>query len=189
MAADERQRFLGNIAQDAERLSQLVTRLLDLARADLARAEHGVAIDAVATARAVADAFEGTRCHVSVEAPPSFPRMAVPESTLAAVLTTLVDNACQAGADRVEISMSIDDAKLVVTVADNGCGVEEHDRERIFENFFTTRRESGGTGLGLAIARSLLGGSGATLALIDSDEGAAFWITAPQAATPAGLQG
>ena len=189
MAVDERRRFLGNIAQDAERLSQLVTRLLDLARADLARAEHGVAIDAVSTARAVADAFEGTLCRVWVEAPASFPRMAIPESTLAAVLTTLVDNACQAGADRVEISMSVDDDKLVVTVADNGCGVEEHDRERIFENFFTTRRESGGTGLGLAIARSLLGGSGATLALIDSDEGAAFWITAPQAATPAGPLG
>ncbi len=184
MAVEERRRFLGNIAQDAERLSQLVTRLLDLARADLVRAEQGVAIDAVATARAVADAFEGTRCRVAVEAPASFPRMAVPESTLAAVLTTLVDNACQVGADRVEISMSAEDDILVVTIADNGRGIEAHDRDRIFDNFFTTRRESGGTGLGLAIARSLLSGSGATLALIDSEQGAAFRIGAPRATTP-----
>jgi signal transduction histidine kinase len=189
MAVDERRRFLGNIGQDAGRLSQLVTRLLDLARADLARAEQGVAIDAVATARAVADAFEGARCRVSVAAPPCFPPMAVPEATLAAVLTTLVDNACQAGADRAEISMSVEGETLAITVADNGCGVAAHDRERIFESFFTTRRESGGTGLGLAIARSLLGGSGATLALIDRDEGAAFLITAPRAAHASAASG
>ena len=73
MAVDERRRFLSNIAQDAERLSQLVTRLLDLARADLTRAEQGAAIDAVATARAVTDAFEGTRCRVSIDAPQALP--------------------------------------------------------------------------------------------------------------------
>ena len=178
MAADERRRFLGNIAQDAERLSQLVTRLLDLARADLARAEQGVAIDAVATAHAVADAFAGTKCRVAVEAPMPFPAMAVPEATLAAVLTTLVDNACQAGASRVGISMSVENDKLAIIVTDDGCGIEDHDRSRIFDNFFTTRRESGGTGLGLAIARSLLWGSGATIALIDSVHGASFKITA-----------
>jgi signal transduction histidine kinase len=181
MAVDERQRFLGNIAQDAGRLSQLVTRLLDLARADLTRAEQGVAIDAVATARAVADAFEGTRCRVSVAASPALPPMAVPEATLAAVLTTLIDNACQAGADRVEIALTVDDDRLRVTVADNGCGIEAPDRARIFESFFTTRREGGGTGLGLAIARSLLGGCGATIALADSEAGAMFVLSAPMA--------
>lgn len=179
MATDERRRFLGNIAQDAERLSQLVTRLLDLARADLARPEQGIAIDAVATARAVADAFEGARCVVAVEAPPALPRTALPQATLTAALTTLVDNACQAGANRIEISMSIEDDNLVVTVADNGCGIEEHDRNRVFETFFTTRRETGGTGLGLAIARSLLTGSGATLELVRSENGSIFEIRAP----------
>ncbi len=108
---------------------------------------------------------------MTVDAPASFPQLAVPEATLAAVLTTLVDNAYQAGADRVQISMSVEEDKPVVTVADNGSAIDDKDRDRIFESFFTTRRESGGTGLGLAIARSLLGGSGATLALIGSKRG------------------
>lgn len=185
MAIAERQRFFGNIAKDAERLSQLVTRLLDLARADLARTEQGVAVDAVATARAVADAFDGTRCRVSINAPSAFPRMAVPEATLAAVLTTLVDNASQAGADHVTIFMAEADDALVITVADNGSGIDERDRDRIFETFFTTRRETGGTGLGLAIARSLLSGCGATIALTASEKGAAFKIIAMRAAAPA----
>ena len=181
MAVDERRRSLSNIAQDAERLSQLVTRLLDLARADLTRAEQGAAIDAVATARAVTDAFEGTRCRVSIDAPQALPPRWVPEATLAAVLTTLIDNACQAGADRVGIVMTMEDDRILVTIADNGCGIAAHDRERIFDSFFTTRRESGGTGLGLAIARSLLGGCGATIALNDSEDGAIFEISAPKA--------
>jgi signal transduction histidine kinase len=181
MASDERRRFLGNIAQDSDRLSHLVTRLLDLARADLVRAEKGIAIDAVAVARAVADAFDGTRCKVVVESVPALPRMALPQSTLSAVLTTLVENACQAGAAKVDIELSTEDDRLVVTVADDGSGVEERDRDRIFETFFTTKRESGGTGLGLPIARSLLGGSDATISLTDSDTGATFKISAPKA--------
>ena len=107
--------------------------------------------------------------------------MAVPEATLAAVLTTLIDNACQAGADRVGIVMTMEDDRILVTIADNGCGIAAHDRERIFDSFFTTRRESGGTGLGLAIARSLLGGCGATIALNDSEDGAIFERSAPKA--------
>ncbi|KAK0358605.1 hypothetical protein LTR94_034755, partial [Friedmanniomyces endolithicus] len=45
MEPDQRRRFLGNIDSDARRLSDLVTRLLDLARADMARPEAGAAVD------------------------------------------------------------------------------------------------------------------------------------------------
>ncbi len=184
MADDERARFLGNIAADAGRLAQLVTRLLDLARADLMRADAETWCDPVSTARAVADAFDCANFRVRLDGVEGA-LIAIAPAALTAVLTTLVENARQAGASEVRIAVATS-ATAIVTVSDNGPGIAAGDRERIFEAFFTTRRASGGTGLGLAIARSLLGGSGATLELVDSPAGAAFVISAavPEAIAP-----
>jgi signal transduction histidine kinase len=44
---------------------------------------------------------------------------------------------------------------LRIKVADNGEGVSPNNRGRIFDSFFTTRRDSGGTGMGLAIVRAI----------------------------------
>jgi signal transduction histidine kinase len=57
------------------------------------------------------------------------------------------------------------------------------DRARIFEPFFTSRRDTGGTGLGLSIARSLLTASRAEIELVDgeSKRGARFRLTLPSA--------
>ena len=181
MKPADQARFLANIGADADRLAQLVTRLLDLARADLARPQSGDAADAMSVARATGDGFDGQRCRVTVEGKDALPPVALPPVTLAAVLTTLIENACQAGAQRVEVKLSANDAQLVLTVTDDGPGVPPGDRERIFDTFFTTRRDAGGTGLGLAIARSLLGAHGATLVLAESAKGATFCLTAPTA--------
>ena len=64
-----------------------------------------------------------------------------------------------------------------VTVRDDGPGVAAADIERIFEPFFTGRREEGGAGLGLAIARSLLAASGGTIVAERVAAGASFRIT------------
>jgi signal transduction histidine kinase len=72
MRAEERQRFLGNAAADADRLARLVQRLLDLARADMTTIEAGAQADVVAAARRVADSLprsnsssDGENCHVA----------------------------------------------------------------------------------------------------------------------------
>jgi two-component system, OmpR family, sensor kinase len=62
-------------------------------------------------------------------------------------------------------------------VQDDGTGISEGNRARIFDAFFTTRREEGGTGMGLAIARNLLGAHGAAIDLVPSAVGAVFDIT------------
>jgi len=68
-----------------------------------------------------------------------------------------------------------------MTVADDGCGIPAADADRIFELFFTGRRENGGTGLGLPIAASLLAASGGSIALASSERGATFVIRLPKA--------
>ncbi len=81
---------------------------------------------------------------------------------LEAVLTQLLTNARQHGASHVSVSAS-DGAGLLV--ADDGPGISEGNRDRIFAPFFTTRREDGGTGMGLNIAQAILQAQGASIRL------------------------
>jgi signal transduction histidine kinase len=182
MTPAERERFLGNIKADAERLSQLVGRLLDLARADMAQPDPGAAVDVMEVARQVADGFHRDGFAVAVAEVSDLPKVAVPVSTVEAVLNTLLENARQAGADRVVIGAAVRGGAVALCVTDNGRGIPAGDAERIFEPFFTTRRASGGTGLGLAISASLLRAGGGEIALDEAPaKGTRFVVTLPVA--------
>lgn len=183
MSQAERRRFLGNIAADADRLSQLVTRLLDLARADMAMPETGAEVTIGPAVRRVVDAHAAPGFRLIAELPPDLPAVDMPEAALEAVLTALVENARQAGARRVTFVASRTPRAVRLRVQDDGPGIPDADRARLFEPFFTSRRAEGGTGLGLSIARSLLAASRAEIVLADSDRGAAFELTLPRALT------
>jgi signal transduction histidine kinase len=64
---------------------------------------------------------------------------------------------------RIDIFISLDHNKALIEFRDNGCGMTDVVRRRVFDPFFTTRRGEGGSGLGLHIAwnlaTQLLGGS------------------------------
>ena len=170
MAPPDRARFLANADADAERLQRLVTRLLELARADMAKADGGQT-DVTAVAAGVAGLH-------TFDLPP-LPSVAVSASALERVLITLVDNSRQAGATQIALTGSADDHVVTLVVSDDGPGIPPTDRARIFEPFFTTRRAEGGSGLGLAIARSLLDATGGDIGLVDTASGTAFAITLP----------
>ena len=177
MSPADRRRFLDNIAGDTDRLSQLVTRLLDLARADMAMPEAGAAADLAEPVRRAADA---AGFPVEVDVPRDIPSVAAPLTTLESVLTILLQNARQAGARHATVTAALEGGDVVLTVADDGPGVPAADRERLFEPFFTSRRAEGGTGLGLPIARSLLAASHARIELTDAGPGATFRVTLPR---------
>jgi signal transduction histidine kinase len=177
MAAADRERFLANIAADAARLNQLVSRLLDLARADMARIADGVASDAAAAVRGVADAYAGIAVTHDL---PSLPPVGVPGAVIETVLGGLIENSRQAGAARVEITGRTVPGSVMLEVRDDGPGIAPGDRARVFEPFFTSRRSAGGTGLGLPIARSLLHAHRAAIELAEAaNGGAVFVITLP----------
>jgi len=180
MTPDERRRFLGNISADSARLSQLVGRLMDLARADMAMPQAGVVTDLASTARRVADAQGGGQggrgLDIALDLPADLPSVAAPEATIEAVLTALAENSRQAGATRLRISGAVVGDEVVLRISDNGPGVPPADRERLFEPFFTSRRETGGTGLGLSIARSLLAASSGRIGLVEGEAGAVFEV-------------
>ena len=176
MGANDRARFLSNIAADADRLNLLVSRLLELARADMATREAGATTDLTDV---LAQAADASLLAVTLPAG-SLPRVAVPRGVVETALSTLIDNSAQAGATRVDVTAAVAAAAVVLTIADDGRGIAAGDRDRVFEPFFTTRRADGGTGLGLAILRSLVEAHRGGIVLVEG-QGAAFRLTLPVA--------
>ena len=66
-----------------------------------------------------------------------------------------------------------------LTVSNDGDVISEQNRDKIFDAFFTTRRDSGGTGMGLAIVQSLLHANGGSIRLLRPEQGAAFEVLLP----------
>ena len=88
------------------------------------------------------------------------PVPAVPGSAgeLRQVLVIIISNALDAMEERGAITLATrkEDGFVVIRISDDGPGIPEEARSRIFEAFFTTKSEFGGTGLGLAIARKIV---------------------------------
>ncbi len=166
MAPEQRAKFMKNVSKDADRLTRLVQRLLELTRAE-SGTQRGEC-DAVQVARELQD----PRVVVVAVGPVM---TAMPAEALRAVLGHLVENAFQHGGNRVELCVT----GHALTVADDGPGISEANRARVFETFFTTARESGGTGMGLSIARALMRAFGGELQLDTPRSGASFTVILP----------
>lgn len=181
MSSEDRQRFIANATADADRLQRLVGRLLDLARADMTTVDADARADVGAVLAAVA-AWEGRGAvRIDLGLPDPLPLARITPEVLETIIATLVDNSRQAGAAIVKITAAQAQDAIVLTVSDNGRGVADADRERIFEPFFTARRAQGGTGMGLAIVRSLLTATGGRISCEAAETGAQFVLRLPVA--------
>jgi PAS domain S-box-containing protein len=76
---------------------------------------------------------------------------------------------------RIDVSLGQDDAFAWVDVRDNGPGVPDSMRERMFEAFVTSKSEEGGTGLGLAVSSTIADEHGGRLELRNHDGGGAWF--------------
>jgi signal transduction histidine kinase len=156
---------------ETDRLGRLVDDLLALARldeADRPRRRAPVDLDDLVLE-------ESTRTHrVPVRtAGVSAGRVEGDERQLAQVVRNLVDNAQRHAATQVAVALRREDDQLILVVDDDGPGVPEADRERIFDRF--TRideargRAAGGAGLGLAVVRRVVEHHGGTVTAVDGD--------------------
>jgi two-component system sensor histidine kinase FlrB len=100
--------------------------------------------------------------------------------SLVGALTNLLENALQAvdGGGRIDLDARRDGALLLLSVRDNGRGMNVETASRLFDPFFTTRAE--GTGLGLSIARGVARAHGGGIEVVSSPgAGAEFVLTLP----------
>ncbi|GII59453.1 two-component sensor histidine kinase [Planotetraspora thailandica] len=102
---------------------------------------------------------------------------------LIGVLNNLLVNARRHASSAVDVTTTRSDGYAVVIVADDGDGIAEQDRERVFEPFVrladARQRDPGGSGLGLAICRGIVGAHHGTLNVEDSPQGACFVMRLP----------
>lgn len=146
-----------------------------------------VHLDELLRTVAVLAAFPATALELQVDCPPGAVVWA-DRLALTRILVNLIQNARQAvesaGASGiVRVDVRPDDEMVEMEITDTGPGVPPHLRERIFDEFFSTRKDAGGSGLGLATARELARACGGTLELSEPQpsRGARFRLTLPVA--------
>jgi signal transduction histidine kinase len=173
-APSDRHRLLHVVADSTARLNLLVTRMLDLARADMTRPASGPAVPITPILTQLADRYRAQGLTVLLAGPPV--TAILPVDGIEAILVSLLDNAqTHAGAAAtVHITTTIDKARVRIDIQDDGPGISAANRARVFDPFFTTARHVGGTGLGLPIARAIAVGAGGSLAIGPSKTGAHF---------------
>jgi len=169
MPAEQRHKFLQNIIDDGDRLERLVTRLLELARADNLKPSEDV-IDLAASLATLSPLYQDRPINLVI-APDIAGRTQMTHETFETIASNLVENAIQHGAGTVSIDSGADDGHIHLTFSDDGQGVSEANRDKIFTPFFTTRREEGGTGLGLDVVKSLLEAHAGSIRLLDTVSG------------------
>jgi signal transduction histidine kinase len=103
---------------------------------------------------------------------------------LARLLRNLCDNAAQHATGCVEVRVAADHGHADVDVVDDGPGIPDAERERVFDRFVrldaSRQRAAGGAGLGLAIAREIARAHGGALAVVPSDRGAHLRLRLPR---------
>ncbi len=112
---------------------------------------------------------------VALRPPPVDVHVLADSVELPRALLNLLRNAvqaCRAGEGRVNIDASeLDGATVHIRIRDNGCGIPEEYLHKLFNPYFTTRKDSGGMGLGLYITKSIIAAHGGTLTLVNNTDG------------------
>jgi len=181
----------------AERCARIVRTFLAMARQQ--QPERGpVAINDVVTAALdiASYAIRTSSIEVALELADDVPLIHADADQLHQVLLNLIINAQQSlqdrtGARRIKIKSRFDEraGTVSIKVRDNGPGIPQHLRARVFEPYFTTKPTGVGTGVGLAVSLGIVEAHGGTLTVDSPAEGGAqFTITLPVGTveTPAG---
>ena len=190
----EEREFLAAIFRNAERLSQLIADLLDLSRIEAGEQAFHPEPTPLASVVERASGAAGRQAlqkniTVTNQVDPS-QRVTADERALEQVLQNLLDNAVkytQAGGHVTvrTVPETGDERRVRVEIEDDGPGIDEIHRDRVFERFYRVdagrSREVGGTGLGLAIVKHLVQAMAGTVGVRPGPSGGSiFWIELPR---------
>lgn len=183
----EQRDFLQRMRRETERIHHILRDLLQFARPRPASAmpEPGDVAGAIRdTAALVAPQKDMKEIELSLELEEPLPLVIMQGEQLIQIVLNLVLNAADAaspGGHVVVRARSVGHS-VELSVEDDGPGVAEEVRERLFEPFVTTKEVGKGTGLGLAVCRGLVEAVGGSIALDERHQpGARFVITLPSA--------
>jgi signal transduction histidine kinase len=171
------QEVLAEVVRESERLSTLVDGLLTLARSDAGELPAAEPVDVCAAARdAVARlGNDGPAVNLHTTGGPCWVSAAPSEVDL--VLDNLLRNAARHARAQVTVSVLPATSSVRLLVDDDGAGIPEEHRARVFDRFYRIQddraRTSGGSGLGLALVAEVVRRRGGTVQVGESPDGGA----------------
>ena len=195
LAEDESQyrAALESTIEESEALIRTFNALLMIARAESGQARDGmIDFDAAEIARGVGELYEPLAddkgIHLKVEAPAATPVHGNRE-LISQALANLVDNAIKYGAGmngaeaEIVVTARGEGDRILLAVADSGCGIPQPDRGRAVERFVRLEqsRSQPGSGLGLSLASAVARLHGGELKLEDNNPGLKTVISLPRA--------
>ena len=182
MPVSMRENFLGVILSESDRMTRIVQDLLTLSRFDSGKSPMN--LTRFPFDKAVRDIYNAVLLeahrhdhHLTLDMPSSLPEIIADRERVAQVMMNIVANSIKytpdGGRIRMRAGLTQDRRQVWMEVEDNGIGIPEEDRNRIFERFYRVdkarSRESGGTGLGLSIAREIVSQHKGTIGLVDRE--------------------
>ncbi len=180
MPPDMEKKFLGVILGESDRMTHIVQDLLTLSRFDSERSE--LKLSRFPFVEAVKDIYNAIYMEaqkhnhtLTLAMEPGLPEVMADRDRVIQVMMNIVSNSIKYTPDGGHIAIRAGRAggKVWMEVDDDGIGIPEEDRPRIFERFYRVdkarSRQSGGTGLGLSIAKEIVERHRGRIALLDKD--------------------
>jgi signal transduction histidine kinase len=178
------QHNLKTIKEEVDRIARIVKSLLGFSRPG----KEGMALVDVSstvkeTVSLVKREFLGKKIGIKAEFPQNLPKISGWEDQLKQVFLNLLINSKDFMPQGGEITITARDAKQEIEIefSDTGCGIAEENIPRIFDPFFSTKREGKGTGLGLWICYGIMQRHGGTIQAVRKERGTNFLLTLPKA--------
>ncbi len=180
-----RAEFLSDMRSQTERLQNLARTLLDLSRLDAnAVTFRTEEVDLEELLYGLRRDFGYTGRQLNIRVEEDVPLVETDPIQLHRTLAILVDNALKYSEEGfpVELALSRENGRAVISVADRGCGIPEAEIPHIFDRFYRAQGSSraDGTGLGLALAHEITGHLGGEIRVLSRPEqGSTFSVSLP----------
>jgi signal transduction histidine kinase len=167
---EDAERHARLIEAEAERLSNVLVKLLEFARMDGPKKEHVTPYEIVDDTVLFMEHHLTRFKHVElkVEKEDGLPSLKVDKIHIQQALINIIQNAAQAMPEGGLITIHTglrDGGEVAISVSDQGSGIKEEDVASIFESFFTTKPKGEGTGLGLPLTKRLVEANGGRIEL------------------------
>ena len=180
MPPEMTQNFLSVILGESDRMTHIVQDLLTLSRFDSGKS--GLNLTRFPFGQAIRDTYQAVLLDaqkhdhtISLRLPPALPEILADRERIVQVMMNIVSNSIKytPNGGAIMISAGASGKWVWMEVDDNGIGIPQEDRGRIFERFYRVdkarSRQSGGTGLGLSIAKEIVDSHQGRLFLVDKD--------------------
>lgn len=168
--------------EELERMGRYVSEVLDYAKPiQLVRAPADLCEVIDETVRSLEPLLESRRISIAATDTSTLPRLSFDARRMRQILENLIENAAHASPSPGVIHVktrALEDGGIAIDVIDSGSGIPAEHLARVFEPFFTTRRE--GTGLGLAIVEKLVAAHAGRVSVVSRlGYGSTFTVTLP----------